>query len=98
MVKMVIGEVQTQTEQIEAFGKTYSQALESVSSATQGILLVVGMSGQGMDSIKNYISSTYPALCKAVILHSEATVQANEQYLEGYTSQCGSEDLDSEEL
>jgi len=56
------------------------------------------MSGQGMDSIKNYISSTYPALCKAVILHSEATVQANEQYLEGYTSQCGSEDLDSEEL
>jgi len=48
--------------------------------------LVVGMSGQGMDSIKNYISSTYPALCKAVILHSEATVQANEQYLEGYTS------------
>ncbi|MBO0473436.1 hypothetical protein JZO86_06935 [Enterococcus ureasiticus] len=98
MVKMVIGEVQTQTEQIKAFGKTYSQALESVSSTTQGILLVVGMSGQGMDSIKNYISSTYPALCKAVILHSEATAQANEQYLEGYTSQCGSEDLDSEEL
>ncbi|WP_375178709.1 T7SS effector LXG polymorphic toxin, partial [Enterococcus rotai] len=98
MVKMVIGEVQTQTEQIKAFGKTYSQALDSVSSATQGILLTVGMSGEGMDAIKSYISSVYPALCKAAILHSEATVEANDQYLSDYTSQCGGEDLDSEEL
>ncbi|MGX7151138.1 T7SS effector LXG polymorphic toxin [Enterococcus ureasiticus] len=98
MVKMVIGEVKTQTEQIKSYAKTYSQALESVSAATQGIQLAVGMSGEGMDAIKSYLSSVYPALCKAAILHSEAVVQANEQYLEAYVSQCGSEDLDSEEL
>ncbi|EOH97281.1 hypothetical protein UAY_02437 [Enterococcus moraviensis ATCC BAA-383] len=98
MVKMVIGEVQTQTEQIKSYAKTYSQALESVSTATQGIQFAVGMSGDGMDAIKSYLSSVYPALCKAAILHSEAVVQANEHYLESYTSQCGSEDLDSEEL
>lgn len=98
MVKMVIGEVQTQTEQIKSYAKTYSQALESVSTATQGIQLAVGMSGEGMDAIKSYLSSVYPALCKAAILHSEAVVQANEQYVEAYISQCGSEDLDSEEL
>ncbi|WP_208929192.1 hypothetical protein [Enterococcus rotai] len=98
MVKMVIGEVQTQTEQIKSYGKTYSQALESVSTATQGIQLAVGMSGEEMDAIKSYLSSVYPALCKAAILHSEAVVQANEQYVEAYISQCGSEDLDSEEL
>ncbi|WP_430608162.1 T7SS effector LXG polymorphic toxin [Enterococcus sp. AZ170] len=95
---MVIGEVQTQTEQIKSYAKTYSQALESVSTATQGIQLAVGMSGEGMDAIKSYLSSVYPALCKAAILHSEAVVQANEQYVEAYISQCGSEDLDSEEL
>lgn len=33
MVKMVIGEVQTQTEEIKAFGQAYSQALDAVSSA-----------------------------------------------------------------
>lgn len=98
VVKMVIGEVQTQTEQIKSYAKTYSQALESVSTATQGIQLAVGMSGEGMDAIKSYLSSVYPALCKAAILHSEAVVQANEQYVEAYISQCGSEDLDSEEL
>lgn len=98
MVKMVIGEVQTQTDQIKAFGQSYSQALEAVSSATQGIQLAVGMSGEGMDAIKGYISSVYPTICKAAILHSEATVKANENYLKGYISQCGSEDLDSEEL
>lgn len=98
MVKMVIGEVQTQTEQIKIFGKNYSDALESVSTVTQGILLAVGMSGEGMDSIKGYISSAYPALCKAAILHGEAVVQANENYLKGYKSKCGSKDLDSEEL
>ena len=98
MVKMVIGEVKTQTEQIKSYAKTYSQALESVSTATQGIQLAVGMSGEGMDAIKSYLSSVYPALCKAAILHSEVVVQANEHYLKAYVSQCGSEDLDSEEL
>lgn len=98
MVKMVIGEVQTQTEEIKAFGQSYSQALDAVSSATQGIQLAIGMTGAGMDSIKGYLSSVYPALCKAAIMHSEAVVQANEQYVQGYLSKCGSEDLDSDEL
>ncbi|MGG5342306.1 hypothetical protein [Enterococcus sp. AZ192] len=98
MVKMVIGEVQTQTEEIKAFGQAYSQALDAVSSATQGIQLAVGLNGSGMDSIKGYLSTVYPALCKAAIMHSEAVVQANEQYVQGYLSKCGSEDLDSDEL
>jgi hypothetical protein len=98
MVKMVIGEVQTQTEEIKAFGQTYSQALDAVSTATQGIQLAVGLNGAGMESIKGYLSTVYPALCKAAIMHSEAVVQANEQYVQGYLSKCGSEDLDSEEL
>ncbi len=98
MVKMVIGEVQTQTEEIKAFGQSYNQALEAVSSATQGIQLAVGLNGSGMDSIKGYLSTVYPALCKAAIMHSEAVVQANEQYVQGYISKCGSEDLDSDEL
>lgn len=98
MVKMVIGEVQTQTEEIKAFGQAYSQALDAVSSATQGIQLAVGLNGSGMDSIKGYLSTVYPALCKAAIMHSEAVIQANEQYVQGYLSKCGSEDLDSDEL
>ncbi|GGC96626.1 hypothetical protein [Enterococcus wangshanyuanii] len=98
MVKMIIGEVQTQTEEIKAFGKSYSQALDAVSTATQGIQLAVGLSGAGMESIKGYLSTVYPALCKAAIMHSEAVVQSNEQYVQGYLSTCGSEDLDSEEL
>ncbi|WP_438758365.1 hypothetical protein [Enterococcus sp. AZ126] len=32
------------------------------------------------------------------VIHSEATVQVNEQYLNDYTSECGGEDLDLEEL
>lgn len=95
---MIIGEVQTQTEEIKAFGQSYSQALEAVSTATQGIQLAVGLSGAGMESIKGYLSTVYPALCKAAIMHSEAVVQANERYVQGYLSACGSEDLDSEEL
>ncbi|MBO0470074.1 hypothetical protein JZO66_05930 [Enterococcus sp. DIV0242_7C1] len=98
MVKMIIGEVQTQTTEIKAFGQAYSQALESVTSATQGIQLAVGLNGAGMESIKDYLSTVYPALCKAEIMHSEAVVQANERYVQGYLSTCGSEDLDSEEL
>lgn len=98
MVKMIIGEVQTQSEQIKSFGSSYSAALEAVSSATQAIAFATGMSGKGMDSIKNYLSSAYPALCKAAIMYSESMVQANEAYVKGYTSECGSEDLDSEEL
>lgn len=98
MVKMIIGEVQTQTEEIKAFGQSYSQALNAVSTATQGIQLAVGLSGAGMESIKGYLSTVYPALCKAAIMHSEAVVQANERYVQGYLSTCGSEDLDSEEL
>ncbi|GGC87552.1 hypothetical protein [Enterococcus wangshanyuanii] len=98
MVKMIIGDVQTQTEEIKAFGQFYSQALDAVSIATQGIQLAVGLSGAGMESIKGYLSTVYPALCKAAIMHSEAVVQANERYVQGYLSTCGSEDLDSEEL
>jgi hypothetical protein len=98
MVKMVVSEVQTQTEQIKAFCQAYNQALNNVSKATQGMGLAQGLSGQGMEAIKGYISSAYPALCKAAIMHSEATVQANEQYIQDYLSTCGSEDLDSDEL
>jgi hypothetical protein len=98
MVKMVVSEVQTQTEQIKAFCQAYNQALNNVSKATQGMGLAQGLSDQGMEAIKGYISSAYPALCKGAIMHSEATVQANEQYIQDYLSTCGSEDLDSDEL
>lgn len=42
--------------------------------------------------------SGYFILCKVAVIHSEATVQVNEQYLNDYTSECGGEDLDLEEL
>lgn len=98
MVKMVVGEVQIQTDEIKEYCNIYITALEGVIRSTTGILFAFGMTGDGMDSIKKYISSAYPALCKATILHAEETISANEEYLEAYTSKFGSKDLDSDEL
>lgn len=95
---MVVSEVTTQTQEITDFCDTYIEALETVSEKTTAIMFAFRMSGKGMDSIKSYLSTAYPSLCKAGILHGEALIQANKKYLEAYTSEFGSEELDSEEL
>src|SRR5699024_1089874 len=91
-------EVQAQTKSIKAYCKEYEQALESVSKVTTGFGVAPGLKGQAMDSMKSYLSTMYPSVCKAVILHGEEIVQANESYLNDYISEFGAVDLDSEEL
>lgn len=98
MVKMVISEVQAQTEDIKAFCQEYQEALEEVMKATMGFLLTPNLKGQAMDSMKRYLSFVYPAACKANILYGEAFVQANENYLNDYLAEFGAVDLDSEKL
>ncbi len=98
MVRMEIGEVQTQTESVKAFCTEMKTAVESMSRATQGVGLATGLQGQTFDSIKSYLGTVYPALAKAFTLLAEEAEQANQNYVDGYTGEFGNVTLDSDEL
>ncbi|MHC5216995.1 hypothetical protein ACYSNR_10015 [Enterococcus sp. LJL128] len=98
MVKMEIGQEQTQTSGIVSYASKVQSATSGLASAGAGMGIAVGLSGAAFDSIKSYMGEVYPALAKGLELLGEAVETANKEYTEGYLAEVGSDSLDSEEL
>ncbi|MGC6769879.1 hypothetical protein [Enterococcus sp. LJL51] len=98
MVKMEIGQEQTQTSGIVSYASKVQSATSGLASAGAGMGIAVGLSGAAFDSIKSYMGEVYPALAKGLELLGEAVETANKEYTEGYLAEVSSDSLDSEEL
>ncbi|MFC0234497.1 hypothetical protein ACFFIF_10885 [Vagococcus entomophilus] len=98
MVKMNLGEVRTQTQQIKSYCQSLREGAENLNTVASAFGLEVGISGTTGDSIKSYLSSMYPTLAKAMVMHADSVEEANQAYVDGYVSMCGGKSLDSDEL
>jgi hypothetical protein len=98
MVKMNLEAVRTQTAQIKAYCQELRTGAEQLQTTASAVALDPGISGATGDSVKNYLSSMYPAIGRAIILHADRIETANQAYLDGYIATCGDMSLDSEDL
>jgi hypothetical protein len=98
MVKMNLEAVRTQTAQIKAYCQELRTGAEQLQITASAVALDPGISGATGDSVKNYLSSMYPAIGRAIILHADSIETANQAYLDGYIATCGDMSLDSEDL
>lgn len=98
MVKMEISEVRTQTEAVKAYCQSLKEGADNLKLVTEGLVLELGIGGATGNSIKAYLSSMYPTLAKAMLLHAQSIEEANQAYVDGYVSLCGEKSLDSDVL
>ncbi|MGX7417197.1 hypothetical protein ACWOFR_00180 [Carnobacterium gallinarum] len=98
MVKMELSEIRTQTADINSYCQSLKEGANHLHFATEGLILELGIGGTAGNSIKSYLSSMYPALAKAMLLHAQSIEEANQAYVDGYISLCGEKSLDSEVL
>lgn len=95
MVKVDSSALKGQNDEVKAYCEKAIEAGNGLINSTQKI---DGFKGKTGESINQYLTTTYPALGKAIVLHAEALKNDHQTYVDEYDIQCAGETRDSEKL